>query len=84
MDEDPWDNYLIHDSKYFLPLVCHKQPLGQAELLLLTQFLTYSLEKEIISEFKATGDKLIQELIEYFSERKVEEDGLSDEEVDEE
>jgi hypothetical protein len=23
MDEDPWDNYLVHDSKYFLPLLCH-------------------------------------------------------------
>lgn len=23
LDEDPWDNYLIHDSKYFLPLICH-------------------------------------------------------------
>jgi len=23
MDEDPWDNYLVHDSKYFIPLLCH-------------------------------------------------------------
>ena len=21
--EDPWDNYLIHDSKYFMPILCH-------------------------------------------------------------
>ncbi len=23
MDEDPWDNYLIYDAKYFVPLLCH-------------------------------------------------------------
>ena len=23
MDEDPWDNYLYHDSRYFMPLLCH-------------------------------------------------------------
>ena len=23
MDEDPWDNYLVFDSKYFMPILCH-------------------------------------------------------------
>jgi hypothetical protein len=27
MDEDPWDNYLVYDSKYFLPLLCHSAEL---------------------------------------------------------
>jgi hypothetical protein len=27
MDEDPWDNYLIYDSKYFVPLLCHNSDL---------------------------------------------------------
>jgi hypothetical protein len=27
MDEDPWDNYLIHDSKYIIPLLCHSHEL---------------------------------------------------------
>jgi len=27
MDEDPWDNYLIYDAKYFVPILCHNSDL---------------------------------------------------------
>jgi hypothetical protein len=24
IQEDPWDNYLYYDSKYLMPLICHR------------------------------------------------------------
>jgi hypothetical protein len=28
LDEDPWDNFLFHDSRYLLPLICHNDSLA--------------------------------------------------------
>lgn len=39
MDEDPWDNYLIHDSKYIMPLLCHGQELKIEEQILVGVFI---------------------------------------------
>jgi len=26
IEEDPWDNYLFHDAKKLMHLVCHQEP----------------------------------------------------------
>lgn len=31
IQEDPWENFLYHDSAYILPLICHSQEMGLEE-----------------------------------------------------
>lgn len=49
MDEDPWDNYLVYDSKYFMPILCHGQELKIEEQILLVNFIAYQIIEETIS-----------------------------------
>jgi quinol monooxygenase YgiN len=65
MDEDPWDNYLIHDSKYFVPLLCHSQALPIEQQALLAAFIRQSLAEETISQYKLKGPALISELVKF-------------------
>ena len=39
IQEDPWENYLYHDSKFMLPLINHKQTLPISKQILLFKFL---------------------------------------------
>lgn len=77
MDEDPWDNYLIHDSKHFLPLLCHSQDLPIEQQVLLVQFIRQSISEENISQYKPKAGSLIKELVAFANEFKDEEDDPS-------
>lgn len=70
MDEDPWDNYLIYDSKYIMPLICHSQELTIEEQILVTVFIKQSIREENISEYKPKGSALIKELVSFSQEFK--------------
>ncbi len=59
MDEDPWDNYLIHDSKYIMPLLCHSSDLKVEEQILIGTFINQSIKEENISEYKLKASILI-------------------------
>lgn len=63
MDEDPWDNYLVYDSKYFIPLLCHGEGLKIEEQILVTVFIKQALYEENISQYKPRGNALIKDLI---------------------
>jgi hypothetical protein len=39
IQEDPWDNYLYYDSKYLLPLLCHKEAIPIEQQVLLAFFV---------------------------------------------
>ena len=65
IEEDPWDNYLVHDSKYLLPLICHSQDLTLSEQILVVHFLKHTLIEENISQYKVKGAALIRELVEF-------------------
>jgi len=49
MDEDPWDNYLIYDAKYFVPLLCHNTDIPIEQQVLLVNFIRQSIAEETIS-----------------------------------
>ena len=49
MDEDPWDNYLIFDAKYFVPLLCHNSELPVEQQVLLVSFIRLSIQEETIT-----------------------------------
>lgn len=77
MDEDPWDNYLIHDSKYFVPLLCHSAELPIEQQVLLVTFIRQSIADESISQYKMKSSALISELVAFASEFKDEEEDPS-------
>jgi len=56
LDEDPWENYLIYDARYFLPLLCHKKALPLVDQIVLAYFVMLSIEDETISEYRPEGD----------------------------
>jgi len=74
MDEDPWDNYLIHDAKHFLPLLCHNSGLSIEEQAIVVAFIRQSIVDETISMYKPKGMALVQELIKFANEFKEDED----------
>ena len=37
--EDPWENFLFHDSKFIIPLLNHSEPLTIIEQILLFKFV---------------------------------------------
>ena len=51
LDEDPFDNYLFHDSKQLAPLICHKEPLSIEEQVILAKFIEYTMQSETISQY---------------------------------
>ncbi len=52
MDQDPWDNYLIFDAKYFVPHLCHSHELPIEHQVLLVSFIRLSISDETISQYK--------------------------------
>lgn len=77
MDEDPWDNYMIHDSRYFVPLLCHSHELPIEQQVLLVAFIRQSIAEETISQYKLKSQALINELVKFASEFKDEEEDPS-------
>ena len=77
MDQDPWDNYLIFDSKYFVPLLCHSHELPIEHQALLVSFIRHSIADETISQYKLKSQALISELVKFASEFKEDEDDPS-------
>lgn len=65
MHMDPWDHYLIHDSKAFLPLLCTQNSLKIEEQILLSEFIIKAVKSENISEYKLKGEDLVKELINF-------------------
>lgn len=60
MDEDPWDNYLIYDSKHFLPLLCHGHELPIEHQVLVVAFIRQSISDETISQYRPKSKALIE------------------------
>lgn len=77
MDEDPWDNYLVHDSKYILPLLCHGNSLRIEEQVIVSRFIQQSISQENISQYKPVGTQLIKYLIDFSSEFRDDEEDPS-------
>jgi len=72
--EDPWENYLVHDAKYFMPLLCHSQMLNIEEQVLLASFIRHSIKEESISEYKLKPSALVDELITFATNFKDDEE----------
>lgn len=66
IDSDPWDKYLILDSKYFLTLLCQSAPLSIPELTAFLQFILWSVKNETISMFKADLHEVRAEFLTFF------------------
>jgi len=63
LDEDPWDNFLFHDSRYLLPLICHNDSLALEKQVLIARFIEHSIKTETISQYKITGQTLTAEFL---------------------
>ena len=74
MDEDPWDNYLIYDAKYFVPLLCHNTDMPIEQQILLVHFIRQSIAEETISQYKLKSSQLIKELVAFAQDFKDDED----------
>lgn len=49
---DPWDKYLLLDSKYYISLLCQDSQMTTVELIAFIEFVVYSVKNELISLFK--------------------------------
>jgi hypothetical protein len=47
--EDAWENYLYHDSKHAVSLICHQQALSISEQIIVSKFIEESINNETIS-----------------------------------
>lgn len=65
INEDPWENYLFHDAKQLIHLICHEESLPIAEQVVLSKFIIHTLETETISQYKIQGKQLMKEIINF-------------------
>jgi hypothetical protein len=49
--EDAWDNYLYHDAKHVISLLCHSKSLPISEQIILSKFINQSIQDETVSQF---------------------------------
>jgi len=68
LDEDPWDNFLFHDSRYLLPLICHNDSLALEKQVLIARFIEHSIKTETISQYKITGQTLTAEFLSFIEQ----------------
>ena len=74
MNSDPWDKYLLLDSKFFVRFLCQSEPMEFIQLVFFVEFAIYSLKNELISMFKIDMAELRTELLKHvnkFSEAVV-------------
>jgi hypothetical protein len=83
LDEDPWENYLYYDSKHLLPLICHNKVLPIEKQVIIAKFIEYSMQEETISQYKLSGQALVEEFLQFVSTFENNLD-LDDEDADEE
>ena len=66
IEEDPWDNYLYHDSKQLIQLLAHQGlTLSASEQVILSKFIINTVEDEAISQYKIDGKQIIKLLLEF-------------------
>lgn len=65
IQEDPWENYLIHDSKQFLPVLNNRAPLGLTDQILLFKFIEHSVRNASISEYLEKPNLMAQNFLEF-------------------
>lgn len=63
--DDPWENFLAHDAKHFLPLINHKDPKTLSDQILIFKFIKNSIATERISEYKDKPDILAEKFLEF-------------------
>ena len=51
LDEDPWENYLFHDTKLLVTLICHSKALSISQQVILAKFIEHSIKMETISQY---------------------------------
>ena len=83
LDEDPWENYLYYDSKHLLPLICHNKAVPIEKQVIIAKFIEYSMQEETISQYKLSGQALVEEFLQFVSTFENNLD-LDDEDADEE
>lgn len=71
LDEDPWDNFLFHDSRYLLPLICHNDSLAVEKQVLIARFIEHSIKTETISQYKIYGQTLTAEFLSFIEQFEV-------------
>ena len=69
---DPWDRYLILDSKYFIKLLCQETQMSTWELVCFLEFVVYSVKNELVSMFKIDMKELREEFLKYVRESSTE------------
>lgn len=65
IQEDPWENYLFHDAKRLIHLICHDKPMQISHQVLLAKFIEYTVKNETISQYKLQGVQILFDLIEF-------------------
>lgn len=62
---EPWDKYLVLDSKYFVKFLCQDLQLSTWETIVFCEFVVYSVRNELISMFKIEMHELKKEFLKY-------------------
>ena len=85
LQEDAWENYLYHDSKHAVSLICHNQALPISELIILTKFIEESINNETISQFVIDSPNLfIADLINFAKEFDLDSSSIDNDIIDSE
>lgn len=68
IQEDPWENYLYHDSQFIIPLINHKEPLDIITQILLFKFIHRTVgDDAYVSSFPLNSRLILTGTNEYLS-----------------
>lgn len=65
LQEDPWENYLVHDSQYFLPILFSQKSLSIVDQILLFKFVGISVGNSTIAQYDMKPDILASKYLEF-------------------
>ncbi len=60
-----WENFILMDAKYYLPILQTKKSMALEEQLLLSNFVIYLIDKDLIGYFDLEPEDLINQFFEY-------------------
>ena len=77
IQEDPWENYLVHDAKQFLPVLNNQSALGLTDQILLFKFIEHSVRNSSISEYLEKPNQMAKSFLDFAADFEEFEDETS-------
>lgn len=68
IESDPWENFLVHDSQHFLPIINHTKALEVEAQVIVFLFVKHVIDSETSSQYTEKPGKVAQSFLAFAEE----------------